>query len=164
MTNIQVAERIIESDQIRGDQRIVLVTGLGYDLLSEEVNQIKKVVEEYLIARGYSKVIHKPIKGGDGIEAIAYERETTDFRKEPFLIDNGGQICNGLPVLKIVVRDINGLNKYLYDSIRTLLGHFGINEAGGGNSGPSVEGTEIYELRRCSLEDYMKYHGEEGAV
>lgn len=149
-------------NNVRTYPRKVLQTeGWGNDVLKETTDAAKKELEEYLLSRGYRTVIYTSghgICGGDLIsdtdimdkepETIAYTLENVPFREELILIDDGGEIVCGLPVLKIAVRDAFTTNSHLDNQVMSILNNHGIADFKDGSYLPCADGTKVYALRR----------------
>ncbi|GEM_PF-3922803 len=66
------------------------------------VDAIFQDINEELIDEG-----HQPLRyAGSSIKAVAYFSSDQDisFREEPILLDNGGNLAGGMPVLNVVLR------------------------------------------------------------
>lgn len=91
-------------------------------------------------------------------------------RTEPILIDDGGEIISnispgyllrlqndphrdswpeeGVPVLKVAIRDADGANRQLHDRVLEIFQKNGINNPNNGSCMPCAPGTQVYALRR----------------
>ena len=125
-----------------------LMKGFGHAVPNATVNDFCSRLVEYLLSEGYYPVSYDGHQGPTRTGATAYTKEDVPFRTEPILIDDCRVGPDNTPVLKIVIRDAEGMNKLLHDTVCQLLAEYGITEPKDCARQPPEKGTRVYALRR----------------
>jgi hypothetical protein len=123
------------------------------------IARFEKNLREELAEMGYTPRLYADEFGPDAFGAVAYvhsaEKDTTPFREEPILIDDGSCKLAGIDVFKVAIRDAEGENKGLHNIVLMLMAKHRIMEPNsiGTPKDCCAEGTQVYALKRGYWQD-----------
>ncbi|MBW2980783.1 hypothetical protein KY360_05190 [Candidatus Woesearchaeota archaeon] len=148
---VRVTPRTFEHD--RTDGRV-----WGNYVDPKTVKDFRGELERTLRLMGYTPLAYRDDVGPDAFGAVAYVhsayKDTTPFREEPILIDDGSCKLAGKDVFKVVIRDAEGKNRQLHDRVLMLMARFHIIEPNSiGSVDDCAEGTLVYALKRAYWQD-----------